>query len=839
MTRRLSTVRLIAIVTLAVTGSCREVISPQRGFLAIPDQRLDVVTLDSARRVTLTYMCGNRFRLRNPLGDSIYVKWDVYSTSDSARMWLPGARANSYTETFFTTRLKGTTRVFWNGSLIQTKANGNSSCGYRLNSVVAEGVEGVSSGSVTFATPTTIHYAATASAGYTNLHVFVDSTEVAATGDIVVDRERALTIFADPIASNAQPDPNFTQRFTSLLTTTTPAAEYQSFILAFRALSRQVGDSVAEAVIDASFDAAIRWPRDSASYLRLSAALTGVLFYFDSIPLPYDATHPARNSTLPYGFPFVGTVLSRSPSRPLLSRAPRAPGGRLNATIGTPLPQNPRTVQIVHVNGVSTDLRGFGRNAANLDTAIRELPLLAGSGRVVQAGIWKESPSQGLLRSLADTATACALRLHPRVLRFLPRFMMPPCSDSARARFMRGQGSALIQAATQLESILSGSDPDLFPTTNTILQRAQVARDGIDHVVMVPHSQGNLFTIQAFQSLVSQGLAPSDSDAACFAAVPTASPTSFGYPAATWRVVPVQVNGDIILSSLVPGPKFPAVNTAQSIAIGISTAIPPGSTDFNLQSVVNIMKGIELHNFVGSYLNPIGARELVKQAVKDIYSQCEIELTLTGPQAPLDSGATYNLSLSISGADGRVISDNLPTRWTSSDSSIVSVSSQGVVTAVGPGEALITATHRGKSTDAVVDVVGSAGGPDFIVTVSNQVEDSYDPFSGDRTRVWRKQTIVAQIQSTDSLAYISAASLDAYDSNGIYYGIGSIPSIGTVFGNGVTTANGLFYDNPRSGGQKIRFGEAYWIIAELYARITVFKNGSMLTRFVRVSIPPT
>jgi hypothetical protein len=135
--------------------------------------------------------------------------------------------------------------------------------------------------------------------------------------------------------------------------------------------------------------------------------------------------------------------------------------------------------------------------------------------------------------------------------------------------------------------------------------------------------------------------------------------------------------------------------------------------------------------------------------------------------------------------------------------------------------------------------VGSAGGPDFVVTVSNQVEDSYDPFSGDRTRVWRKQTIVAQIQSTDSLAYISAASLDAYDSNGIYYGIGSIPSIGTVFGNGVTTANGLFYDNPRSGGQKIRFGEAYWIIAELYARITVFKNGSMLTRFVRVSIPPT
>ncbi len=830
---------LVTALSLGAIVACREVISPNHGLISAGRQRTNDESPDSDKQITLAYMCGNRFRLRNPGKDSVHVKWDVDDTKDRGRLWLPPAGASPYSETFFTTKVKGTVRVFRHGSLIQTKANGGVSCGYSLNTVVSDGVSGVSTSTATFTSSTAVHYAATPSVGYSAVHVFVDGIEVAATGDILVDRERSMIIVADEIPDATAPDPNFTRRFAALLTSGTPVTDYQAYILAARALRRQVGDSTANAILDASFGAAFAWPRDSAAYMQLQSHLSGHLFYFDSLPSPYNATHPTRGSILPYGFPFSGASQSRNAVVPTIFGPARTPRGRSNVTVGAPLPVDPRTVQIVHVNGIATGPDGFERNVANLDTALRELPLLRDVRRVVVAGIYKANFPSSLLRTLADTATACALRMHRRVLPFLPRQLMATCADSARARFLRGQGSALLQAITQLDAILSGDDPDRFATTESIVQRALIARGGIDHVIMVPHSQGNLFTIQAFQLLSSQGKSPADSDAACFGAVPTASPTSFGYPTGTWRISPVQVNGDIILAPQVPGPKFPATNTAQSVALGVPTTFAGGSTGSDLLATVKILDAMELHNFIGSYLNPNGARELVKSAVKDIYSQCKVALTLNGPSAPLDSGTTYNLSLVITGADRRAINDNLPTRWSSSDSAVASVNSNGVVTAVGPGEALITATHRGKSTDVIVDVVGSGSGTDLVVTVSNSVEDATDPFTSDQSRIWRKQTISAQIQTADTLAYISGASLDAYDSNGNYYGIGSIPYIGAIFGAGVTTANGLFYDNPRSGGKQIRFGDAYWIITELYARVLVTKSGATFTRFVKVRVPPT
>lgn len=80
--------------------------------------------------IRLTYICGNRFRLRNPNYASIQVTYDVYRTSESSSLLLPGRTADQqpYTESFFTTTNRGTVRVFFNGQLIQTKANGGTTC---------------------------------------------------------------------------------------------------------------------------------------------------------------------------------------------------------------------------------------------------------------------------------------------------------------------------------------------------------------------------------------------------------------------------------------------------------------------------------------------------------------------------------------------------------------------------------------------------------------------------------------------------------------------------------------------------------------------------------------
>jgi hypothetical protein len=76
--------------------------------------------------VTLTYICGNSFRVRNTNTSMITVTWDVYQTAETGSLALPSKPANApYSETYFTTVNKGTVRLFESGALVQTKANGN------------------------------------------------------------------------------------------------------------------------------------------------------------------------------------------------------------------------------------------------------------------------------------------------------------------------------------------------------------------------------------------------------------------------------------------------------------------------------------------------------------------------------------------------------------------------------------------------------------------------------------------------------------------------------------------------------------------------------------------
>jgi subtilisin family serine protease len=80
-------------------------------------------------RLTLTYMCGNRWRLRNPHAQALDVTWDVFRTTARGALTLPARiEGTAFSETFFETPVVGTTRVFYSGRLVQTKAHGNRGC---------------------------------------------------------------------------------------------------------------------------------------------------------------------------------------------------------------------------------------------------------------------------------------------------------------------------------------------------------------------------------------------------------------------------------------------------------------------------------------------------------------------------------------------------------------------------------------------------------------------------------------------------------------------------------------------------------------------------------------
>jgi hypothetical protein len=105
--------------SLLCLGACQDTVAPR------PEVRptASVVSGDSVR---LTYICGNTFRIRNANDAFVEVKWDIFNTPDSGRLVLPKRpTGTAFSQVFVTSARRGTMRVFVNGRLEETKANGN------------------------------------------------------------------------------------------------------------------------------------------------------------------------------------------------------------------------------------------------------------------------------------------------------------------------------------------------------------------------------------------------------------------------------------------------------------------------------------------------------------------------------------------------------------------------------------------------------------------------------------------------------------------------------------------------------------------------------------------
>ncbi len=85
--------------------------------------------------------------------------------------------------------------------------------------------------------------------------------------------------------------------------------------------------------------------------------------------------------------------------------------------------------------------------------------------------------------------------------------------------------------------------------------------------------------------------------------------------------------------------------------------------------------------------------------------------------ATLAPGARLQLTAILRDASGRVLSDRT-VGWASADAARVTVSTNGVVTAVAPGVATVTATSEGVSASAVITVTGSVGSEGSVATVT-------------------------------------------------------------------------------------------------------------------------
>jgi hypothetical protein len=78
-----------------------------------------------ASDIQLTYLCGNRFRIRNRNLSSVKVRWDVYGTTETETEEIESAPVSlPFRDYNINTFQRGTVRLYLGAQLIQTKANG-------------------------------------------------------------------------------------------------------------------------------------------------------------------------------------------------------------------------------------------------------------------------------------------------------------------------------------------------------------------------------------------------------------------------------------------------------------------------------------------------------------------------------------------------------------------------------------------------------------------------------------------------------------------------------------------------------------------------------------------
>ena len=88
-------------------------------------------------------------------------------------------------------------------------------------------------------------------------------------------------------------------------------------------------------------------------------------------------------------------------------------------------------------------------------------------------------------------------------------------------------------------------------------------------------------------------------------------------------------------------------------------------------------------------------------------SAAVVAITVSPAAGRLEAGATLQLAAALSGAKGETLPDR-PVTWASSAPLVVTVSPRGLVTGVGAGSAMITATSEGVSGSAKVTVTPAA-----------------------------------------------------------------------------------------------------------------------------------
>jgi hypothetical protein len=522
---------------------------------------------------------------------------------------------------------------------------------YTLSTVRFPGVSGSpNAGEHSYAPGAIVNYNFTAAAGYNNVGVLIDGIVAPASGSITMSTSHILIASADSVVTVSSGDQALVQSARAVLTSSNPVNAYQSYLEDLRDAFESVDASATAERLSAIEFLAENPLADTADMRRVDQALAGRIFTVDSSHVS-DSTAEATT--------------------------------------------------ILYVNGIFNFSDGAARNTSQqLKSVLTEDTIF-------------RLPSIGISHYYNPWFLAEATEVQQNRAR---------CAAMVerRKRFI-GYVSQVILYAHCYYAVIPNpiSDIDFFEAMNEWRGRingvgvtnphGEFLADKLDslrtagrHVILVPHSQGNLLAQHAIDRLRVTYNYSEGTDTVCVGAVSLAAPTDLNWNLPQERLRQFVLAGDLVAD--VAGNHTPrsenyitaaAEDTLAQIDAWLS--LVPANQPIALLAAQtyrdsrSLWLGYTIHKST-SYLVPASTAESIREAVKTVYKDCSaqtIHVSSNGPTyAPV--GETRTLSVSIYNGNFEPLL-NRKTTYSSSDPAVVSVDTTGTLQTNAIGTAIIKA----------------------------------------------------------------------------------------------------------------------------------------------------
>lgn len=457
--------------------------------------------------------------------------------------------------------------------------------------LLGAGVTGTPARDTAVAAGSSVAYSFQPEVGFKNVLVTYDGQPVATSGVVRADSAHAFYVTADRIVTVGGLSPaaqSLYQTARQVLSASDPIAAYKDFLRAAVLHGETLPDSISRRVSAEVAYLAFGQPADSVAVGRVERALMHQVVDLTDIAMVPSAGRSAI-------------------SRPQLNVVEQEGQG------GEP-------TTFLYVNGIWNLEQDAQETLEELGSVIREIPRFQSSVTFEVRKFYNRTFSEHRWSQQTGLKYCMALlyAMPGRIgeIQSIRSWAVNDCVASGGTPELVADHD-LVEAARQVLNVFL--DTDHAEEDAVLLSEAiQEIRETGDHVIVVPHSQGNLMTNQAIHRLryVTRQYRPFV-DRSNIAVVSLASPVSAGWAVPTNFFRAIAIKHDVV-PTLASYPRTETELTRRADA-KLRTAIHPLH-----RSMLELQYAYQMHSMVPSHLGHDGARLEVQAALNAVYDACAI-----------------------------------------------------------------------------------------------------------------------------------------------------------------------------------------------------------------------